>query len=304
MTPVADDEPSYLAHAFKLQYNLIGLGTALGFAILSGSLLPLIVAAGVEMVVLPLLAGNPRFQNVVRAERLSERKQETQARQRVEATEMLRSLPEDERRRYQDLARVANEIRANYRGLDSTSQALLDELVRKLEFLLSFYLRMRYSLARYDSYFATTDPERIKERIAMLDHEVAAGPQRVQQIKARTRAVLEKRLERYSKVLENRQLIEAQTETVLEVLQFLRDQSFSIKDPRSIAEQLDGLVSSAESTERGVRDLEDIFDAANEPLGFGTVDTLGDDAPLTSAPVEQTQAPSAQSTSPRPKVTQ
>ena len=30
------EEPNYLAHAFKSQYNLIGLGTALGFAVLSG----------------------------------------------------------------------------------------------------------------------------------------------------------------------------------------------------------------------------------------------------------------------------
>ena len=44
------EEPNYLAHAFKSQYNLIGLGTALGFAVLSGTWLPLLVAAGVEMI--------------------------------------------------------------------------------------------------------------------------------------------------------------------------------------------------------------------------------------------------------------
>src|SRR6185295_13904580 len=45
------EEPNYLAHAFKSQYNVIGLGTALGFAVLSGTLLPIVVAAGVEMIV-------------------------------------------------------------------------------------------------------------------------------------------------------------------------------------------------------------------------------------------------------------
>jgi hypothetical protein len=71
--------------------------------------------------------------------------------------------------------------------------------------------------------------------------------------------VLQKRQERYKKALENKQLVEAQTETVEEVLQLLRDQSYSIRDPRSITEQLDGLVSSAEETERGVKDMEDIL---------------------------------------------
>src|SRR5947207_14881543 len=82
------EEPNYLAHAFKSQYNLIGLGTALGFALLSGTLLPIIVAAGVEMVVLPLVSGSTRFQRLVRARTSEEAEQQDQARQQVEASEM------------------------------------------------------------------------------------------------------------------------------------------------------------------------------------------------------------------------
>jgi hypothetical protein len=297
MSSAGDDEPNYFLHAFKLQYNLIGLGTALAFAVLSGSLLPLIVAAGVDLIVLPLLAGNPRFQNVVKAQLWSERQEQQQVRKQVEASEMLRSLPDVERRRYQDLLRLAGEIRENYRGLDSSSRSMLDDLVSKLDFLMSFYLRMRYSLARYDNYFASTDPERIEERVAMLEHEMAEGPERIREIKAKTRAVLEKRLERYKKALENKQLIEAQTETVQEVLQFLRDQSYSIKDPRSIAEQLDGLISNAEVTERGVKDLEQLFEIESEPLGYA----LSLDLPV--APTEaqpRTTAANAPSAPPPP----
>jgi hypothetical protein len=275
MAPVSDDEPNYFWHAFTNQYNLIGLATALGFAILSGSALPLILAAGVELIFLPSLAGNPRFQNVVKGQVLLERQAQQQQRKQLEASEMLRSLPDAERRRYQELLRLSGEIRENYRGLDETARTLIDDLVGKLDFLMAFYLRMRYSVARYEAYFASTDPEQIEERIAMLEHEMAEGPERIQQIKSKTKAVLEKRLERYKKALENKQLVEAQTETVQEVLRFLRDQSFSIKDPRSIAEQLDGLISNAEVTERGVKDLEALFEVDSEPLGFGpTLDPL------------------------------
>lgn len=263
---MSEEEPNYLSHAFNSQYNVIGLATALGFAILSGSALPLILAAGAEMVILPLVAGSLRFQRLVRAELSEEQKEEKQVRKQLEVSEMLRALTDDERRRYRDLQTLSGDIRENYRGLDSSSRMLLDELVQKLEFLLAFYLRMRYSVMRYEAYFSTTDPEKIQERVAMLDHEMATGPQRVQQIKARTKAVLEKRLERYKKALENKQLIEAQTETVQEVLQLLRDQSYSIRDPRSITEQLDGLVTSAEETERGVRDMEEILAAEQDVL--------------------------------------
>ncbi len=266
------DEPNYLAHAFKSQYNLIGLGTALGFAVLSGTLLPIIVAAGVEMVVLPLVSGSGRFQRLIRARTSEEAEEKDAARQRMESSEMLQYMPETERSRYRALQSLATEIRQNYKGMDSSSQMLLEQLVEKLDFLLNFYLRMRYSLTRYQNYFNSTDPERIQERMAMLEHEMKSGPERVQQIKARTCAVLQKRLERYTKAVENRDLIDAQTETVQEVLQLLRDQSYSMRDPRSITEQIDGLVSSAEETERGVKDMEDILAVEHEMLAPGGLD--------------------------------
>ncbi|HUG54926.1 MAG TPA: hypothetical protein VMR21_15050 [Vicinamibacteria bacterium] len=267
------EEPNYLAHAFKSQYNLIGLGTALGFAVLSGSLLPVIVAAGMEMIVLPLVSGSERFQRLVRARTSEEAEEKDAERQRLEASEMLQYLPDPERQRYRALQALTTEIRQNYKGMDTSSQMLLEQLVEKLDFLLNFHLRMRYSLARYSNYFQSTDPERIQERIAMLEHEMRSGPERVQQIKARTRSVLLKRLERYHKALENRDLIDAQTETVQEVLQLLRDQSYSMRDPRSITEQIDGLVASAEETERGVKDMEDILAVEHDLLVPGSLES-------------------------------
>jgi hypothetical protein len=187
---------------------------------------------------------------------------------------MLRELPEDERQRYHGLSTLAQEIRENYKGLDASSRVLLDEVVQKLDFLMAFYLRMRYSLTRYDSYLATTDPNRIEHRIKDLEREAREGPPRIQAIKARTKGVLLKRLERYQKAEENRQLVDAQTETVLEVLQLLRDQSYAMRDPREITAQLDGLVSAAEETERGVKDMEDLLSTEDELMLGGNLTGL------------------------------
>ena len=59
------EEPNYLAHAFKSQYNLIGLGTAVGFAILSGSFLPMLVAAGLELTLLPFAERWARYRRAL-----------------------------------------------------------------------------------------------------------------------------------------------------------------------------------------------------------------------------------------------
>jgi hypothetical protein len=299
--PETEPEPNPLVLAFKSQYNLIGIGTALGFAILSGSILPLLLAAGAEMALLPFMERWQRYQ------RAKARDQERRQRKQFEAAEMLRALNPGERQRYHALETLTLEIRENYKSLDASSRILVDELSGKLDFLLRFYLRMRFSLARYEAYFATTDPKRIEERCEALDREMAKGPERVQQIKARTKSVLLKRLERYKKALENRQLVDAQTETVQEVLQLLRDQSFSMRDPRTITSQLDGLVSAAEETERGVKDMEDILAAEQDvllPANLGVDDedlAVSVSRTRTQAPPPRSQAVPVSSEQPPPR---
>ena len=305
------EEPNYFAQAFKSQYNVIGLATALGFAVISGTWLPMLVAAGVEMMVLPLVSGNERFRRLVKARESQEKVQQKEQRQQLEVSEMLRFLPDPERIRYRQLEQQAQEIRHNYAGLDDTSRLLVDDLESKLGFLLSFYLRMRHSLARYDRYFETTDPERMQERIAMLEHEIAQGSARVKEVKTRTKTVLEKRMERYQKALENMHLVDAQTETVQEVLQLLRDQSYSMRDPRSITEQLDGLFSSAEETERGVRDMEELLSLDPDGLLGSGLEDLEDELTATAPPPRPvpslpipTMPPASTSTPKRKKVVQ
>lgn len=292
---LSSGEPNYLLDAFKSQYNLIALGTAVGFAVLSGSFLPLVIAAGVELTVLPMME---RFQRYRRARN---RNQVQEERRRGEMAALLESLSEDEHRRYEELEGLAGEIRHNYSGLDASSQMLLDEVVRKLDFLLAFYLRMRSSVCRYEQYFESTDPRRIQDRMSRLDQEIARSPDRVKQVKAKTRAVLEKRMERYRKALENKQLVDAQTETVQEVLHLLRDQSYSMRDPRTITEQLDSLVTSAEETERGVRDMEELLGIAQDgmlPAGLGEDDDLDLEAESEAPPAPARQA----EPSPAPRV--
>ena len=262
-----NEEPNYLLEAFKSQYNLIGLGTALGFSLLSGSPLPLVFAAGAEMVLLPIISGSGLYQRAIRARHAHELAARMQSRRQAEVSESLQYLPDGERARFRTLQQMAADIKENYAGLDENSRGLAEELVGKLDFLLSFYLRMRASVMRYRQYFQTTDPGKMTRRIGDLEREIAQAPERVKAVKERTRLVLQKRLERYQKANENQQLIEAQTETVVEVLQLLRDQSFSMTDPRSITDQLDTLVHSAEETERYVRDLEDLLSGDEELLG-------------------------------------
>ena len=86
------EEPNYLAHAFKSQYNLIGWAPP-SASPCSAAPASIIVAAGIEMVVLPLVSGSGRFQRLVRARTSEEADEQDAARQRMESSEMLQFMP-------------------------------------------------------------------------------------------------------------------------------------------------------------------------------------------------------------------
>ena len=53
--------------ALKWQYNWIGLAGAAAFAVISGSALPIILGAGLELIYLSIVPNNSRFQRLVRS---------------------------------------------------------------------------------------------------------------------------------------------------------------------------------------------------------------------------------------------
>src|SRR6266545_5947928 len=57
----------YLKAALKWQYNWIGLAGAAAFAIISGTGLPLVLAAGIELMYVALVPQSSRFRRLVRS---------------------------------------------------------------------------------------------------------------------------------------------------------------------------------------------------------------------------------------------
>ena len=57
-------------------------------------------------------------------------------------------------------------------------------------------------------------------------------------------------------------MIDAQCAAIEDVLQLIRDQSVTMRDPQQVSDQLEGLVHDVEQTEQTVREVESIFDMA------------------------------------------
>ena len=263
--PAPTDKPedvNFVKEAFNLQYNWIALAGAGAFALISGSFLPIILAAGVELMYLAVVPQNFRFQRLVRSWKFSEQQKQSQKK----LGDLLRSLPADMQNRYWQSAQVCNTIHANFAQFSSTSQIFLQQIDSRLQGLLNGYARLLLAAAQQQQYVKSTDANDIKREIAALQKTLSSDPPKVQEINKKRIEILTKRQEKFDKICENRKVVDAQCAAVEDVLMLVRDQSVTMRDPQQVSDRLENLVHDVEQTEQTVQQVEAIFNGMSPDL--------------------------------------
>ncbi len=253
-------EPNYFKEAFQWQYNLIGLGGAVAASVISMNPLPLILAAGVELMYLATVPAMPRFQRLIRSRQFELNKDA----QDENLKKMLYALPQPRRDRYQQLEQLCAVIRANLARLSSSSQMFVGQLDGRLNGLLAAFVRLANHDMQHIQYLNVTNPDSIRREAEALAAHLSKETPRVQEVNKKRIEILNKRLEKYSKISENRQVIDAQCHAIEDVLQLIREQSMTMEDPQQLSERLETLVRDVESTEDSVREVEAIFQMSPE----------------------------------------
>jgi hypothetical protein len=253
--PEQQDKISYVKEAFHLQYNWIALAGAGAFALISGTLLPVILAGGLELMYLAIIPQNQRFQRLVRSWKFAEQQKQKQQ----QLSDMLRGLPAEMQSRYVHSAQVCQSIRSNFAQFSSTSQIFLQQIDVRLQGLLNGYARLLVAAAQQQQYMRSTDPNEFKREIAGLQKSMPTDPPKVQEINKKRIEIMTKRQEKFDKICENRKVVDAQLSAVEDVLMLVRDQSVTMRDPQEVSERLESLVHDVEQTEQTVQQVEAIF---------------------------------------------
>jgi hypothetical protein len=257
------DQVNFVKEALKWHYNWIGLAGAALFALVSGTGMPLVLAAGLELIYLSLVPQSSAFRRLVRSWKYAEEKRQRE----MTLSAMFNELPPELRKRYASLDLMCRTIRTNYTRLSSTSQMFLEQMQQRLDGLLQAHLRLLYAAFQHSEYLRTTDPEVIKRDLSKLQHSVESDPPKVQEINRKRIEILTKRVEKFDKVRENQKVVEAQCAAIEDVLELIRDQSVTMRDPQQVSDQLDNLVHDVEQTEETVRQVEAIFEMAAPDMG-------------------------------------
>ena len=284
-----DDPPksgiNYVKEAAKLQYNWIALAGLAGFSLVSGSALPLLLGAGLELMYLSLVPQNKRFQRLVRSWKYNEGKQRDDRR----LDDMFQEIPPEMRTRYGRLKRIAKDISENYRRLSSTSQIFAQQMEDKLRGLLQAYLRLLHAAWQHREYLRTTDIGGVQRELVALEKGQATDSPKVQEINRKRIDILKKRGEKFKKLRENREVIDAQCAAVEDVLGLIRDQSVTMRDPQQLSDHLEGLVQEVEQTEVTIREVESIFDNLPDMAGISPLPTETGSADKTPSPRNRVQ---------------
>ena len=270
----AGSEINYVKEAAKLQYNWITLAGVAGFAVVSVSALPLLLAAGLELMYLSVVPHNPRFQRLVRSWKYAEEKR----RHNQQLSAMFQEITPEMRLRYADLDKICNAIRENYARLSSTSQIFAQQMEDKLQGLLQSYVRLLHGAWQHREYLRTTDLRVVERELAQLQKEQESDAPKVQEINRKRIEILNKRIEKFKKIRENCEVIDAQCAAVEDVLGLIRDQSVTMRDPQQLNDHLESLVHDVEQTEETVREVESIFENVPDVSGLAP----GGIAPLPS----------------------
>jgi hypothetical protein len=255
---------NYFKEALRSQYNWIGMAGVAAFALISGTALPILLGAGLELMYLSLVPHFPRFQRAVRARKYAQEKRELEARLKS----LVVTLSPARRVRYEALQTVCAAIRSNYGTLSATSQLFARQMDDRLDGLLQAFLRLLFTGKQHEEYLAAGSLDTIQREKAQLEKQAQSDSPKVREINKRRVEILQKRLDKFGKIKENQEVIAAQCSAIEDVLNLIKDQSVTMRDPQQVSDQLDSLVHDVEQTEETVRQVEAIYDTGGPELSL------------------------------------
>jgi phage terminase small subunit len=252
---------NYYKEAFKNAYNLIGLGFIAAVGLLNpDKMIPLFaLVVPLELAYLYFAPQSKWFQRWLNL-RVAEKEE---AESKVKEQTFLKSLPDQERFRYQGLLQFLREIK------DKSSQAEIspvspDDLSR-LESYAESYKRFLEFQREARGYIGTTKIPDLEKDVSALEKQVqrdSSDPKlaQINEIRRSTWKIKSELLERLKKLQELIQVVEEQKKGIIDTLELIRVKLLTSgfqagSEVSVISEDIDKLLGGVTQTEKTIEDL-------------------------------------------------
>jgi hypothetical protein len=263
----------YLKRAFLYRWNLLlflaGLAAA-GLTPVPDALVPLVLAA--EAAYLGGLVAHPRFREAVDAQVYREIK----APQAIAATQSLASvmsaLSPESRRRFEQVRNRCLEMRSIAQGVRGGQGKGGEDLsTPALDRLLWVFLRLLVSDEALRQFLKQTSVDEIRSRLDETTKRLEAakgGDERVVHSLQDNVAAQQLRFDNYGRAKQNADFVHLELDRIEAKIQVLSESGVNQQDPNFLTSQIEGVTESMHSTEKAIRDLNQItgmVDQMQEP---------------------------------------
>lgn len=259
-TPVK--KRSSLRAALAMPANAFAIAAGGVASAATGEWIPLAAAAGGSLIYSVLLSMLPSFRRAVRANLEAQVSGEVASPEERDA--LLAELAPSQRQHYDVLRELRERILESY-GRMPGGRVLVASSERRLDALLTSFLRLIGTLNSYRKFLNATDRRGIEDELRMLEAEVAGEKnERLKEVKSRRVEILKKRVARFVQAEESREVVSHQLASIEDVLRLTHEQSIAIRDPEVVSRQLDALTAEVTATEETVKEMEQFMQVTEE----------------------------------------
>lgn len=231
-----------------------------------------LLGGAVELAYLFGLAANPRFQNLV----LAERRQAVSTGKQVQLGHTVEGLRPENRERYERLVAQCQRILGISASLGRGSiEGVGDLRADNLNQLLGIFLRLLSSHELIEENTSQIDARKLEKEIAELEAELARSGEADEALLRSKRATLEiktKRLENQKRTQTSLAVIAAELQRIEQQVELIREEAVIGGRPDALSAKLDAVSSTMQETSRWMDEHVDVFNKLEDvdvagPLG-------------------------------------
>jgi hypothetical protein len=179
---------SYLKAALLMPANLFALAAGGVAAWMIGDWTPLVAAAGASTLYLGLVSFLPSFRRAVRRQLTAQAADSADP--EAELAALLAELAPSQKEHYESLRELKSRIVQNYRRVPGGG-ALAEGSARRIDGLLTAFVRLLSTLNAYRRYLGATDKKAIEDEVAQLKAELSKDTgERLKEVKQRRVEIL------------------------------------------------------------------------------------------------------------------
>lgn len=161
-------------------------------------------------------------------------------------------------KRFLVLKHITSEVKKNFTNLAYSSQGMLDNIQKKMENLLSTYLKLLDMNRRYQIYMNSEIEEELKHEVARQENQLESiDSEKLKATKVRRVNILNKRLKKFDVAKEKYLICETHLETIEDAIRYIYEQSMTMPNAEDVGMKLDHLLEEMEETTSIIEELDE-----------------------------------------------